>query len=161
MKSFLLTICSVLLLGTVASAQVGRHEQPIDTVPIGGQEQENKMTQLQGQERLLRDLQSLRDSLGALLHTGEGGGSSGAQRDSTERDGQTDSLSTMPVSQPMIHRKIITTQHQRLEQMIKRLESSRHDEGLMKEGYVVLNDVRQSLKTGEAAPTKRAPANKE
>jgi hypothetical protein len=64
MKVILLAIfCCVSVITT---AQVGRHEQPVDTLPIGGQVQENKQTQMQAQDTLLAQLKAVRDSISGL-----------------------------------------------------------------------------------------------
>lgn len=56
----------VLILSCVSfsvCAQVGRFEEPVDTISIGGQTQENKEIQMQAQDRLAKEMIAIRDSL--------------------------------------------------------------------------------------------------
>ena len=52
-----------MFTGFTAIAQVGRYEEPVDTIPIGGQAQEIKSAQMEAHDRLREQLASLRDSI--------------------------------------------------------------------------------------------------
>jgi hypothetical protein len=60
-----LSIACVVYCACVVSvnAQVGRFEEPVDTIPIGGAIQENKLTQMEAQDELTSQLIAIRDSL--------------------------------------------------------------------------------------------------
>lgn len=64
------------------SAQVGRFEEPVDTIPIGGQTQENKQTQMQAQDQLAKEMVAIRDSLQYLS----------SQSDAQEKRAQVDEV---------------------------------------------------------------------
>jgi hypothetical protein len=59
---FVLIVCLSIISFSI-SAQVGRFEEPVDTIPIGGEVQENKAAQMEAQDQLTQDLIALRDSL--------------------------------------------------------------------------------------------------
>lgn len=61
MRKFLVLILSCVSFSLFA--QVGRYEEPVDTIPIGGQTQEIKETQMKTQDQLTKELISVRDSL--------------------------------------------------------------------------------------------------
>ena len=44
-------------------AQVGRYEDPVDSIPIGGETQKIKQTQMEAQDELTSQLIAVRDSL--------------------------------------------------------------------------------------------------
>jgi hypothetical protein len=59
---FIVVLCLLIISGCLYG-QVGRHEEPVDTIPIGGDIQENKMTQMESQDDLRKLLIQLRDSV--------------------------------------------------------------------------------------------------
>jgi hypothetical protein len=62
----LLVVVGLCMISFCAAAQVGRFEEPVDTIPIGGEIQENKLTQMEAQDDLKKSLIELRDSLGNI-----------------------------------------------------------------------------------------------
>ena len=64
-------IFALFLIGTLyvtnAYSQLGRYEQPIDTMSIGGEEQDDKMMQMERQDQLRSTLVVLRDSVSAAI----------------------------------------------------------------------------------------------
>lgn len=126
---FLLAISLVLLVNQLF-AQQGRHELPIDTIPIGGKEQEIKMTRLEGYDELLNQLTGVRDSVAAEIDR--------HKSDSIANDnsaGSVDRAGTLPEYKA------------RLDKLIREMGKKEHDENLMKEGYVLLKEVRRELAT--------------
>lgn len=69
MRKFLVLLFSCVSFSLCA--QVGRFEEPVDTIPIGGQTQENKETQMQSQDQLAKELISVRDSIQFLPGPGD------------------------------------------------------------------------------------------
>lgn len=62
MMKMLAVICFCVVSGS-ALAQMGRYEEPRDSVPIGGEIQENKLNQMGLQDDLHSTLLQLRDSV--------------------------------------------------------------------------------------------------
>ena len=120
MKHLLLLI--FLGISSISFSQVGRHELPMDTVPIGGETQENKMNQMQAQDTLASQLVAVRDSIAAAStekkNTGQGN---------------------------------LAEMKKQLDEMIKSMKNTEQDEALMKRAYVLLNDARSYLKGNAAA----------
>ena len=57
----------MLFYNTIAFAQVGRVEQTVDSVPVGGQEQREQVDKMQAHDRLKEDLEQLRDSVNQFI----------------------------------------------------------------------------------------------
>jgi hypothetical protein len=55
-------IC-IYLISHSLSAQVGRYEEPVDTIAIGGEIQEHKSAQMESQDLLREQLSAIRDSV--------------------------------------------------------------------------------------------------
>ena len=60
MKYLIICIC---LISHSLLAQVGRYEEPVDTIAIGGETQEHKSTQMESQDLLRQQLTAIRDSV--------------------------------------------------------------------------------------------------
>jgi hypothetical protein len=67
MKSLIICIC---LISPSLFAQVGRFEEPVDTIAIGGETQEHKSTQMESQDQLREQLSAVRDSLDTMRPRG-------------------------------------------------------------------------------------------
>lgn len=109
-----------------ALSQQGRHELPIDTISIGGKEQEVKMTHRQGYDDLLERLIHVRDSISNA---------------SSERENNHDQSSTGPASERLSAYK------ERLDNLIAEMEAKEKDEKLMKQGFSLLDDIRREGRT--------------
>ena len=103
-------------------AQQGRHELPIDTISIGGKEQDLKMTHLEGYKELLSDLTEVRDSIASIAGTGD----DRVSRESVDRDKHAPS-------------DYLT----RLDDLIREMTRKESDEDLMKQGYALLDEIRK------------------
>ena len=121
----LISIILLLLTTTLAFAQQGRHELPIDTISIGGKEQDMKMTRLEGYDELLEQLVAVRDSIAGVDEARNEEPLSESQPDEAASD------STRPSSDL-----------EKLNHLITQMKKSESDENLMKEGYVLLDKIR-------------------
>jgi hypothetical protein len=111
----------------LACAQQGRHELPIDTISIGGEEQERKMTHLKGYDELLTQLTQVRDSIAgaAGVHDMES-----LSRENSDRNANIDELPSDYLS--------------RLDELIGEMEKKEGDKNLMNQGYDLLDRIRRS-----------------
>lgn len=115
-----------------ALAQQGRHELPIDTISIGGKEQDVKMTHREGYDDLLQRLVHVRDSIS------DGSFESGDNRDQS---------STNPGSERLSEYK------ERLDKLIAEMKTKDKDEKLMKQGFALLNDIRREAPESDDSPS--------
>jgi hypothetical protein len=115
--------CVLITIAGACFGQIGRHEQPIDTISIGGKQQERMMTHLEGYEQLLEDLKLLRDSVTNHQHA--------------ENTGTKD----------------FTTHKEKLNKLIAEMEEKDRDEALMREGYIILKEVRRDVNQAKAFPS--------
>jgi hypothetical protein len=120
MKIVLLTIFT--LSSVVASAQIGRHEQPVDTIPIGGDMQQRKMDHMEGKEELITALSALRDSVSSVIRP------TSAVNASTEK------------------KHPLSSRERELDEVISRLKKESSNESLLKRGYALLHSVRAELR---------------
>ncbi len=111
----------LIFIASISFAQVGRYEQPVDTLPIGGKTQEIRESQMQGQDELMNQLVALRDSVSSLQPKH----SASANADSK-------------VS--LEDRKI------QLDQIIKGLNKTQSSPELMKKGYSLLDEIRREIR---------------
>jgi hypothetical protein len=109
----------LFFVSAVAQAQIGRNELPTDTIPIGGEVQENKMEQANAQEELRIQLISIRDSL--------------SSRSSDKH------ISNGKTNLPALKKE--------LNEVIDALKTSENNEAMIKKGYTLLREVRNELKT--------------
>ena len=118
-----LVLCfSLFLVTNMVCAQQGRHELPIDTISIGGKQQDRKMTHLEGYKELLSDLTEVRDSIASIAGTSD----DRVSRESVDRDKHEPS-------------DYLT----RLDDLIREMTRKESDEDLMKQGYALLDEIRK------------------
>lgn len=120
MKIILLTI--FILSCIVTSAQIGRHEQPVDTIPIGGDTQERKMDHMEGKEELIIALSALRDSVSAAVG------------------------STSAVNAGAQKKHPLSARERELDEVISQLKKESSNQSLIKRGYALLHSVRAEMK---------------
>lgn len=118
-----LVIVSVLFLVVCneAFAQQGRHELPLDTVPIGGEEQKIKEEKMEAHDQLTADLISVRDSISNRLDTF-----------SSDENG--------------VASKSLQTTKAELDRMIKALKRTDRNQYLTNQGQILLEESRRTLK---------------
>jgi hypothetical protein len=125
----LLTSFIIIFLASLnAFSQNGRNELPQDTLPIGGQQQEVKMTQMEAQDQLASELTSLRDSVTNYL----------AEHKSTTS------------VQGKANTSALTKYKTQIDELIDQMKKTEKDEALVKRGYTLLHDTRaefNSLRT--------------
>ena len=114
----------LFLMSNVVCAQQGRHELPIDTISIGGKEQDIKMTRLEGYEELLSDLTEVRDSIASNAGT---------------KDDSVSGHSTETASPDNAPSNYLS----RLNDLIREMRREDNDENLMKQGYTLLDEIRK------------------
>src|SRR5690606_33188777 len=107
-----------ILVVHFATAQDGRSELAIDTLSIGGKEQDMKTTQLEGFSDLLEDLTAVRDSLSAVDIK-----NTQATREES-RNGQANHIPTYV---------------EQLDRLIRDMKKTEFDADLMKRGYDLLD----------------------
>ena len=113
----LIVILAFTLISTSTFAQIGRHEQPSDTIPIGGETQERKETQMEAQDELVSQLVALRDSVNTLMS-----------------------------DKANMHKNVNLSQRKKqLDQMINSLKASDQNEAMVKEGNTLLHEVRSEI----------------
>ncbi len=114
-------IFALFLIGTLyvtnAYSQLGRYEQPIDTMSIGGEEQDDKMMQMERQDELLSTLAGLRDSVSAAIK-----------------------------SRPQKSLERFVDHQEKIDQLIKEFAATERDVTLMKKAEVLIREARQTLR---------------
>jgi hypothetical protein len=105
-----------------AAAQDGRSELAIDTLSIGGKEQDMKTTQLEGFSDLLEDLTAVRDSLSAV---------------------DINNTQATPAESRNGQANHIPTYIEQMDGLIRDMKKTEFDADLMKRGYDLLDKVRR------------------
>ncbi len=113
----------VVLITTLSTVnvfgQLGRYEQPIDTLPIGGDEQENKTLQMERHDELRRTLVALQDSVSAALDD-----KSLSARQNT----------------------LLAEQQEKIGELISEFTKTEREVSLMKEAEIVIKETRLRLR---------------
>jgi hypothetical protein len=104
---------------TLVSAQVGRVEVTMDTVPVGGEEQREKMSRMEAHDRLTNELIQLRDSVHAFT--------SAAQNSAFSES--------------------MTASEEQLSEMIKQFKRSEGNAVLFQKGTDLLDQTRREFHT--------------
>jgi len=116
-----LLLAVLMCLGASARAQEGRHELPLDTVPIGGDEQKMKEEKMEAHDQLTTDLVNLRDSISAKLSSASS--QANAMQNETLRKKKSE-----------------------LDELIKAMKRTDRDAQLMRKGQLLLQEARRHLK---------------
>ena len=129
MKSLVILVLFILLT-PVVNAQIGRNDQTIDTLSVGGDEQDEKMRDMQAVDDFKDELIALRDSVNTYT-------SSIKQKTNniTETEKKHHTYST----------SLVVKLKSDINQLINRLESSRKNEGLPTDAYSMLRTFRQEF----------------
>lgn len=114
----------------ISLAQQGRHELPIDTIPIGGEEQRVKMTRMRTSEELENDLISLRDSIASF----------------TDRVTDVSGKRRSNESASNNHRVRLNAMQKKLNTYIKQLKASDKTDAIEQNVYDGLHEVRKEFK---------------
>src|SRR5690606_31165725 len=114
-------VIALFLLSTLfvtdAYSQLGRYEQPIDTISVGGEEQDGKMIQMERQDELRSTLVVLRDSVSAAMK-----------------------------SRPEPGSRKLEEQQRKIDELVKKFAESERDVSLMKEAETLVRETRQTLR---------------
>lgn len=120
MKCIMTIVVLITTLSTVnVFGQLGRYEQPIDTLPIGGDEQENKTLQMERHDELRRTLVALQDSVSAALDD-----KSLSARQNT----------------------LLAEQQEKIGELISEFTKTEREVSLMKEAEIVIKETRLRLR---------------
>ena len=119
--------CSIIVILsflTVTStfAQQGRHELPLDTVPIGGKEQQVKEEKMEAHDQLASELTSLRDSIVTILKAAPTGNITNQKRQSLE------------------------VKKTELDHLIKEFKKTERNSDLLEKGQAALDETRRAIK---------------
>lgn len=120
----------LLITTQLTFAQVGRHELPSDTTPIGGEEQREKMNQMNAQEALENELTQLRDSI--AIHVAE----VNETKTNLTDDGKTNAEQNA---------QVLTQLKEQLDEMIDTYEKSPQEETLTRRAYHTLHQTRKKF----------------
>jgi hypothetical protein len=121
MRNYLLhalLLIALIISGTSLRGQVGRVEVTMDTVPVGGEEQREKMAAMEAHDRLFKELVLLRDSVDIFMKA------------RTRQDAS--------------YKSAVASQDQ-LSQMIRLFKNSEHSPELYQRGSELLKDKRTEL----------------
>ncbi|HYF68045.1 MAG TPA: hypothetical protein VD884_07910 [Ohtaekwangia sp.] len=122
-------IIVLTLITTVSTAQVGRVDITLDTVPLGGDEQRDKMQRMKAHDELKNDLVVLRDSIKTytveISHT---------PSDKNVSD-QEHSDAKKKISQHLIQ----------LDKLIDQFQQAQADVSLNRKAYAALEEIRRDF----------------
>ncbi len=133
MKSLVAILFTFSMSGVFA--QQGRHEMPIDTISIGGKEQDVKMTHLEGYEELLTQLTEVRDSISNV-------------RDSQNQNIGQNQSGDNPANESL------SGYEEQLDDLINEMKKKEKDELLMRRGFSLLDDIRRVSGNSKAEITR-------
>jgi vacuolar-type H+-ATPase subunit I/STV1 len=126
MKSF--QIFSLLIFVChLGFAQVDRYEMPVDTVPAGGKESQEKKIQMEGQDELVVQMKSLNDSINQYL---------------------SESKNHVDRSEELRQRvQSLEDNRKKFSNTLENLEKSEQNSKAMKDGYQQLDELRAQFNT--------------
>ncbi len=116
-----ITFVMCALCITHAYSQIGRHEEPIDTISMGGAEQDRQTMQMERHDELHSTLLTLRDSVKTLMR-------------SDHRDHTSNSSAKL------------AEQRAKIDKLIKGFDATERDESLMRKAEIVIQETRRRLR---------------